>query len=376
MMRRAIRVLVLITELEAGGVQSVVLRYSEKLRKYNIVFDYVVQGMGDGITEIRVKEAGSNVYHVNRMTEHPLRFRSDLMKIIKQNPDYRIVHAHQNFLNIWSLAAAKKCGIKVLISHSHNEYKAKSIISEMLRMIIRLLFPVFVTDYWACSWNSYFWLYGKKYKNPYILHNAIDVTKYMYNPTIRNLVRKKYNVGDAFICICVGTLSRRKNQGLLLDVFSCLRNENMILWLVGDGDETSFLKEKAKQLCIEKNIVFMGNRYDVNELLQASDCFCLPSLGEGFPVSALEAQASGLPCILSTYITKEVAITDHVYYLSLDNINEWRERLLALKNNVKVNRVNNWKIISTVGYDIDTESNLLANKYQELYGRDYGFNNT
>lgn len=368
-MEREIRVLALITELEAGGVQSVVLNYAKQLNNYGIFFDYVVQGPGDKTIEDSCLLEGSRVFHLPEMVHHPFKYRTALIELLRKHPEYHIVHAHQNFLNAWSLWAAKRGGSRVRISHSHNQYNTNSVTTKLFRVVSRIVLNLVATDFWACSENAYLWLYGNAVKNKYILHNSIDVDKFRYQQNVREQIREQVRENDSFICICVGTLSKRKNQNFLLDVLAKIDDTNIKLWLVGSGSELVVLKRKAEELRIENRVCFWGNRTDVNKLLQASDCFCLPSYAEGLPVSVVEAETNGLPCILSSDITREVGLLNTVYFESVSCIDDWVKRISEISQSNMQTRKQSWKMIKEAGFDLETESKKLAEKYRGMHNR-------
>ena len=161
----------------------------------------------------------------------------------------------------------------------------------------------------------------------------------------------------------VGRFINVKNQSFLIDVFAeALKlNDNMNLILVGAGQDESKLREKVKRLAIEEKVKFLINRPDVNELYQAMDCFVMPSLFEGLPVVGVEAQASGLPCIFSNKISKEVLMTKNSIMVDLsEGIDAWKKMLLSIN---KERNLESAKEVSELNYDIKVEAEKLMNIY-------------
>ena len=368
-MEQEIRVLHILTTLVSGGVQSVVLNYAAKMKKYNIVFDYIVQGKGNPEVEKRCMESGSKIYYLPNMMKHPAAFCREFKRFLKQHPEYKIVHSHQNYLNIIPLMCAKKRKVPVRISHSHSYRPPQKKWKELARYFARIWLNNVLTEKWACSEIAYRWLYGKNNKNDihsYILHNAVDYSKFGFDKNERAKYRKILEVDEKVVCICVGRLSKVKNQQFLLDIFSKLDNEEYVLILVGRGEEESNLRNICKAKNLGKNVILTGDRADIRSLLCASDYFLLPSLYEGLPVSAIEAQVNGIPCILSSTVSKEVKVNKNVFFEDIDNQSEqkWIDRIKECKDlNGREQEVD--RLISS-GFELDNESEKLAWRYKEM----------
>ena len=137
------------------------------------------------------------------------------------------------------------------------------------------------------------------------------------------------------------------------------------MFLVGTGELIDQIKEYARQLNIEKNVVFLGLRKDIPNLLQAMDVFVMPSLFEGLPVSGIEAQAAGLPCLFADTITQEICMTDYAKRLPLDDIGEWVNALNQIPH--KKNPTEAQEALRKYGYDIKVEADQLAEFYVDAY---------
>ena len=138
-----------------------------------------------------------------------------------------------------------------------------------------------------------------------------------------------------------------------------------MLVLIGDAvDDKSYLneaKQKVKELSLEENVRFLGMRNDVPEIMQAMDCFILPSRFEGLPLVGVEAQVAGLPCYFSDTITKEVKITNLVNFLSLEeNPQIWARKIIK---NRDFKRKSDLDEIIKAGYDINTEIRKIEKFY-------------
>ena len=203
-----------------------------------------------------------------------------------------------------------------------------------------------------------------------IMTNAIDTSKYKFNESSRNSIRKRLMINDKFVIICVGRLSDQKNQVRLVDIFSCFtkRHSDSVLLFVGEGDKEEEIRCKSKKYGIEDNVFMLGVRDDIEELLSAADCFVLPSNFEGLPISVIEAQCSGLPCLLSDSITKEVKLTNLVTYLSLQMTDDkWCDKIdICYRKRMRLDRTDYWKIIEEKGYGILKSARNMQDFYLGL----------
>jgi glycosyltransferase involved in cell wall biosynthesis len=229
-----------------------------------------------------------------------------------------------------------------------------------------------IADYFfGCSQLAGEKRYGKKVANNKevftVLNNAIESDKYVFNENIRKKIRDEFSLTDShFVIGHIGRFQKVKNHTFLVNIFKEIYeiNPNAVLMLVGTGENIEQIKSQVKELNLENNVIFTGVRSDVNELLQAFDVFVFPSIYEGLPVTVVEAQAAGLPCLISDTITKEVSVTNLVNYASLsDSYKGWAEESIRISNK---DRKNIKQLIIDAGYDIKTTSKWLENFYLNL----------
>lgn len=233
---------------------------------------------------------------------------------------------------------------------------------------------MFATDYMCCSELAGRWLFGnKEYDkgNVYLLNNAIDLDKFKYDEEKRKEKRKELNIEDSTLVIGhVGRFVEQKNHRFLIDIFNEVhkQKENSILLLAGQGPLMEEMKEKVKILGIEDSVKFLGQRNDINELYQAFDVFCLPSLYEGLPVVGVEAQATGLLCIFSDDMTKEIKVLDTTEFLSLkQSAEEWTYTILKKSKSFK--RKDTQKEITDKNFNIKNEIKKLEREYMMFFER-------
>lgn len=349
-----------------GGVESVVMNYYRHIDRTKIQFDFICDEDSTNIPYEEIEKLGGRVILIP-LYQKLFKYHNKLKKILKDG-NYKIVHSHINTLSIFSLFAAKCAGVPVRIAHSHSTTNKKEKKKNLLKQALRPFSKVFATDYMCCSELAGRWLFGnKEYDkgNVYLLNNAIDLDKFKYDEKIRSEKRKKLNISDDTLVIGhVGRFVEQKNHRFLIDIFNEIhkQNSNSILLLAGQGPLMEEIKSKVESLGLEKFVIFLGQRNDIDELYQAFDVFCLPSLYEGLPVVGVEAQATGLLCIFSDDMTKETKVLDTTEFLSLkQSAEEWANDIVKKQSKYKRKDVKN--IIADNNFDIIFESKKLENKY-------------
>lgn len=365
-----IRVAQIIGKWLGGGVESVVMNYYRHIDRTKIQFDFICDEDSTNIPYEEIEKMGGKVILIPPY-QKVFKYHKKLKEVLKSG-GYKIVHSHINTLSVFSLFAAKCAGVPVRIAHSHSTTNKKEKKKNLLKQVLRPFSKVFATDYMCCSELAGRWLFGnKEYDNGnvYLLNNAIDLDKFKYDEEKRKEKRKELNIEDSTLVIGhVGRFVEQKNHRFLIDIFNEVhkQKENSILLLAGQGPLMEEMKEKVKILGIEDSVKFLGQRNDINELYQAFDVFCLPSLYEGLPVVGVEAQATGLLCIFSDDMTKETKVLDTTEFLSLNqSVEEWAYTILKKYKSFK--RKNCTNEISKKDFNIKKEAKKLIQKYYEEY---------
>ncbi|MCD7944103.1 MAG: glycosyltransferase [Clostridia bacterium] len=280
---------------------------------------------GDCVIELKI--SGSKIVK-------PIRFFRKLCLYLKREKyDAVYINTGSMIPMTVSVLAAYICGVKKRIVHSHNNgiNNKKSKIEQALTRPFLTICP---TKYAACSQMAADYVFPKKKaKKTIIVPNGVDISKYLYNEKSRKAIRMQYNLEDKFVIGHVGAFDYQKNQGFLLDYFKeAYQVDNSLrLVLVGEGEARKDIKIKAEKLGILNEVIFTGKSDDVQEWLSAFDMFVFPSVFEGFGIAAVEAQISGLPCVLSDQVPQEVKVSENVWYLPVDKgREEWVSVTLEL----------------------------------------------
>lgn len=305
------------------------------------------------------------------------------MRYYREINDFFREHGHEYdiiwdnecmFNDMTPLKKAAEVGIPVRIAHCHNPQNMdKSVIGHVQGFLHRVnqhSLSRYANVLWACSMESAKWACPAMDLPCEVIPNAIDAQMFRFSEQVRREVREQYGLEDCLVVGHVGRLQYQKNQTFLLDAFRHLheREEKARLVLVGDGPDLTELEAKAVTLGIEREVLFLGNRDDVNRLLQAFDLFVMPSHFEGFGMAALEAQAAGLPCLLSDSVPRETKLTRNVEFIPAEDPAIWAEHMLNMLERHEIRR-DEAQTIADAGYDIGTAAQRLEDKLIALTER-------
>ena len=367
-MEKPIKVLQLFTILNRGGAETNILNYYRKLNQNKIQFDFLVHRQEIAPYDAEVQSLGAKIFRLPPFNPLKIKqYKAAIRTFFDQNPDYQIVHGNCSELGIYIYKEAQKRKIPVVIAHAHNATDGINLKSPF-RWYYKNKMRPFVNTYFSCSYPASVWLFGKKNaKKAFIMNNAIDASSFQFDANKDQAMRKMLNAENALNILHVGRFNEQKNHIFLINVFDELLkiNPKAKLFLVGNGDLESKIIAKVKSLDIEKSVVFLGLRSDVDAIIQAMDIYLFPSLFEGLPVSLVEAQAAGLKCIISDGVPKEsILINDNVEIIALKKpVKYWASQINNFSNHKKTNVL---KQIIEKGYDINANVTILENKYLEL----------
>lgn len=364
-----IKILIINTvRFKLNGISAVIKNYYQAMNKENMKMDFLA--IDNPSDEYRAFFEKNHLNCFVLYKKNIASYFNGLIKLCRQEK-YDIVHVHGNSANMAiELLAAALGGVKHRIAHSHNT----ATLHPLTHIILRPLFSALCTTRLACGEDAGKWLYGNKTFT--ILKNGIDVSKFKMIPDIRTEYRKRLKIGKGIFLIGhVGNFIEQKNHTYLIDIFSEIHKHEPYakLLLISDGMLLNDIKEKVRQLNLDNFVIFLGKTMEVERYLQAMDVFLLPSLHEGLPLVLVEAQASGLPCIVSGTVSKEADLIGKCKYLSIGkaNIKNWvKEALNVYHINSVCNRCEvaeiNQNIIRNEGYDITQNANILRQIYIDI----------
>lgn len=364
-----IRIAQVIGKWVGGGVEAVVMNYYRNIDRKKVQFDFICDDDSTNIPYEEIEKLGGKVILIPPY-QKVFKYHKKLKQVLMKGK-YKIVHSHINTLSVFSLWAAKSAKVPIRIAHSHSTTNKKEKKKNLLKQILRPFSKVFATNYMCCSELAGRWLFGDKVYDDgrvYLLNNAIDLERFVYNEDVRRSKRQELLIDDDTLVIGhIGRFVEQKNHRFLIDIFSEINKiePHSVLLLAGQGPLVDEIQDKVKSMNLSSNVRFLGQRNDANELYQAFDIFLLPSLYEGLPVVGVEAQAAGLLCILSDDMTKETKVLDSTIFLSLSSdAKVWANTILSAIKDYKRN--NTKKEISLMGFNIEEEAEKLTNKYLDL----------
>ena len=364
---KPIKILQIFTVLNKGGAETNLMNYYRNMERNEFQMDFLVH-RENGFFEQEILNSGSKIYRLPPILPWKLKeYKRAVKDFFDQHSDYDIIHGQCSELGVFIYEEAKRRNIPVIIAHAHNNRMDRD-----KKLVFRLLWKKrmrkSINAYFTCGKEAAENLFGKKLASKsYQMNNAIEVENFKFNSSIRDSKRKELGADEFYNIINIGRFNSQKNQLFLLDVLAEIikKNTNYKLFLVGDGELKTQILEKIKKLKIERNVELLGIRNDIPELLQAMDVFLFPSLFEGLPVSLVEAQATGIKCVISDGVPAEaVLIPENVTIISLKkSAEQWAQKILEIKD---FQRKDVSEIIKEKGYDIEVNAKKLEEKYTQL----------
>lgn len=366
---RPLRVLNVVTQMNKGGLETRLMELYRSIDKEKLQFDFLTCREEKGYFDNEIIASGGKVEYGKPVTLGSVRSESrDISRYLHAHPEYKIIHCHINQWSGFVLKGAYDAGVPVRIAHSRATYGSRGI-KDKVRNIVKQNVNQYATHKFAVSAEAGRWLFGEQaMRNGEVetIPNAIDCRKYQYDVSTRESVRKTLGLdGDDVAVMNVANFYRVKNHAFLIDVFKdCLSIcPSAKLFLVGDGSLRSEIEQHMRDIGIAGNVSLLGLRSDVSDLLQAADVYVCPSFREGFPGSVLEAEAAGLPCLISDSVTNEVCILPSAQALSLSQPHDrWAQRIIDMAH---MERRDTCPQIVDAGYD----TKALADKITQFYYR-------
>lgn len=376
-MSEKVRVLYFVDRMLRGGIQTFIIENIKHMDKSKVQVDVLLLDDGKDYSnqEKKLTDLGCNIYKMNgvwiRKPTDYIKYIKSISEFFKTHHDYKVFHLHSSSKNFLLMKYAKKYGINTRIAHSHTiDFQTKNPLKKRVGNIFKRFLIKYSTDYFACSKVAGEWLFGNKVVESEkfkVIHNGVDVNKFTFSEENRKKIRNELNIEDDTIVIGhIGRFNTEKNHTFLIDIFDEIHkeNKNWKMIFVGKGPLEEELRSKVKKLSLEENIIFMGYRENVNEILSAFDLFVFPSTFEGLGLGLIEAQANGLKCYASKgAVPAEAKASDQIVFIELDKgARFWKECIINKENE----RKNVYNQIIEHGYDITNTSSNLENFY---YGK-------
>ena len=316
------------SSLAQNGTEMCMMNVLRNVDKKRFHIDFCIFDGEMTPNRIEAESLGCHVHVLPSRQHNPFKYIIEQFSFLKKHArDYDVVHWNGgNLSSFVGFVFYRYFGIPIRIVHAHSSC-AVGLHNKLLHRFHRLFLSRFCTHYFACSSEAARFFF--RTTSAIIVNNGIDVNKFDYNENVRKIIREELGIGrDEIVIGHVGRFDDNKNHTFLLDIFSdhVKSYPKSLLLLIGCGDTFDAMKCKAKKLCISDRVIFTGARNDVNCMMQAMDCFVMPSKFEGLPFVLVEAQCSGLPCIISDTINKDADLTGNTYFVSLnEGTTKWSE---------------------------------------------------
>lgn len=334
------RLLCIVGSLNAGGAETFLMKIYRCLDRSKYQMDFCVANPEIGVYEDEIESMGGKIYRIPYKSEGYKKFKDALYKVIKDNGYKKVLRITSNAAGFLDLKIAKEAGATRCIARSSNSSDGEGFANKVINDVSRLLYMKYVDVMVAPSDLAALYTFGKKATSTgkvQKLNNAVDLNIFHYSNEGRKRIREEFGLGNELVIGHVGRFMQQKNHKFLIDVFNEIRKQREAkLLLVGKGELEKQIREQIDNLKLTKDVIFTGTRKDIPDILSAMDVMVFPSLYEGMPNTVIEAQATGLPCLISDSITKEADITGLVHYLPLSApVSEWADNAIGLSNNVR-----------------------------------------
>ena len=372
--KKKIQVLVLITVMDRAGAETLMMNYLRNIDRSKIQMDFLINREGRADYEDEIEQLGSKVYHMSPL--YPGKFhlyKKEFRNFLRQHPEYRIIHSHLEERSYFALKIAKEEGVPVRIAHAHSVPKGINL-KMMMRLYFRKRLGKYYTHPFACGEKPAKWLFGTT-EDVTIMKNAIDTESFKYNKNTRYKIRKSLKIKENQMVVGhIGRFTQEKNQLFLVEIFNEVNKQlpNSRLLLIGGGKPIAEIKykekvkNKVKEMGLNSKVQFLGVREDIEKLMQGIDVLVMPSLSEGFPVTLVEAQSAGIPCLVSDAVSNEVNVTGEMQYKSIEEEPiEWANKILSLMN-TEVNREEMCETVAKSGLEVKENAKWLEKFYEDV----------
>lgn len=367
-----IQVIHSVSVMDRAGQETLLMNILRNIDRNKLHFSFLCSSEKVGEYNEEIKQLGGNIFYLKKCWLHKIKYLNYLGDIYvnylffsQHKRAFNILHIHNYhaFTTYLQVLGAKWAGMHTIIVHSHNSNS----VHPYLHLCFRNALNYFNINRFACSKVAAQWMFGEKAEKTLIINNGIILDDFSFNKNARIELRKNIGISDDELVIGhIGRFNSQKNHTFPLSIFQEIHkiNRQTKLLLVGKGELEESIKKMITKLRLDDSVILLGIRDDIPKLLSCFDVFLFPSLYEGLSVVLVEAQASGLPCIISDTNSSEIKLTENIHMLSLnDPPRIWANKVLEYKNEYRHSKVNQ---LSEQGYDIKNVSQLLFQKYNEL----------
>ena len=361
-----------------GGIESFLLNvfYDLDPNKYDVTF----LTCGESTYGMFLNEITSRGGHVdeipvyaNNIVKQVVLYNKLRRYFAKTKPD--IVHINSGGLSFHYVAgkAAKRAHVKEIILHSHNFLPTNNRLKERLKRPFKSVIAKLGTRFLACSRGAAEWIFPKciiENGKVEIIPNGIDTERFKYNSEKRRMIRDELGIKEELVIGNIGRFQLQKNHEFMIRTMSIVvkNDSDAKLLLAGDGELREHIEQMTQEYELEDNIVFLGERKDMDAFLSSIDVFILPSFHEGLPIAAVEAQTSGAKVLLADTITKETNVSGNAVFLPIisgTSEKTWAKCILSSRDKTDVQyRLQAKELVAKAGYDVKVCSTRMNQIYE------------
>lgn len=357
------RILHCLNALDNGGVEAFIMNIYRNIDRDKIQFDFLIRSEKRTHYWDEIKKMGGKIYTTPSFPRHFISNYISTKKFLLEHREYDTIHVHANSLMYMCvLKLAKKLGIKNIIIHSHST-SAKNRKFNFIHNFNKRKIEEYANIFLACSRSAGEWMFNNDFK---IIHNGIDSEKFRFSNKTRNIIREELGVKDELLIGNIGRFTYAKNHKFILEIFNSFNKlyQNSKLLLVGFGELENDIRNQIKKLNLENKVIILTDRNDAYNLLNAMDVFLFPSHFEGLPISLIEAQSTGVNCVVSNIDSIiEAVFNKNVNFLSLNSSTEiWCNSIEEISH-CSFDRENGIESIKQNGYDISNTIEQLIKIY-------------
>lgn len=346
-----------------GGVETYIYNLIKYIDKENLLIDFLVVGeksvFEDEINSI-FDDGRNHFYYVPNMKKYYIR-TNKMLKSFFRNHRYDLI-----YLNTVTAARTRYCRYAIdkqrtaLVVHSHS---SKGV---FFRNINNNLYRNYVNKHsclkLVCSDLAGEKVFGKGQEDILVIPNGIDTSRFVFSSSWRNEIRQRYNIDDNKIVVGhVGRFSKEKNHKFFINLCERL-NDNYIFMCIGDGETKQDFCDMIEERGLSHRFIVLSTKSDVEKYYSAMDIFAMPSLFEGLPIVAVEAQGTGLPCILSSDISRQTALSDRCVFASIEDVDGWIEAI----SDMNLSRYDGYKVINENCYDVYATAKLVRKLFDDI----------
>lgn len=364
------RILIIINTLNIGGAETFIMKVFRTIDRSKLVFDFLINDSAKGAYEDEVYQLGGVVYHGYFKVQHPFKNLYAMYSTVKKHCYKDVFLVTQHPIAFLDLAAVTLGGAKRRVVRSTNA-DCGGKLSHVLAAFSRPLLNFFTTVRVAPSKEAAKWLFGNSVvdKKGYTqLNNGLNLDLFAFNKASRDDFRTEFNLHGKTVIGHVGRFNHQKNHDFLIDIFAKYHETNpqSVLVLIGKGETEEHIRQKVKNIGLRDSVILTGVRSDIPRCLCGFDIFLFPSFYEGMPNTVIEAQVSGLPCVISDTITEDAKVTDLVQFETLQNEPvTWANRLKQI--HLSKDRLEYKQLMQDNGYSIQD----VAKNVMDLFSKKY-----